>query len=751
MKKSTTRLATAAAVILMSAFAIVLAQFDARKRARSAEPTLGFYSGDTQESPLQMDPAWPGREQAGKVDQEQLVAVAWKDLPTATAWKEESPKSGLPTAPLTNSEVSDQPAEDAPWLNEESSVVTASGEQTALPAWLSNDDSLPSLPTAPPGQTQAEGSLPTPSSLPSMGPLPTASSSPTTSPLPNASPLPNTNQLPNSSLLPNSSSLPNAADQLTEAAELPQSPAVGSALPSNPTIPSWNLNDSRSANSNGFPQSGSTAPARPSNLSTAPRATPSAAPRTTLVSNQPGSRSLDGSQNPVMQILKRAPEEIQVGKQATFVITVRNAGSSTAHEVMVVDQVPRGSRFAESIPAVAPSDDGTLVWRLGEMGPGDERSISLQIVPEVEGEVGSVASVHFAAQASVRSVATLPQITLDVESNGAVIIGSAQQIAVNIQNTGSGVARAVRLEADIPEQLRHESGETQLEALIGDLRPGESRRLVLNVAAVQAGQAQSLFRAIDDDGIQAEKTSPVEVRSPELAATISGPSLRYLERQANYRVVVSNSGTAMARNLDFVVHLPVGLKFVSVDIPQATYNPQSHSVSLGLAELESGQSAPFTLTVLPIQPGAQAIRFNASGDLGIAAEAKTQVTVAGLAELAFTIGQDNGTVEIGASTTYAVQVTNVGDQADRNVALEVQLPEGSELLEVNSPVEYRAEGSRIVFAPLDEMRSRDVQTFRLQVRHNRAGNQVIRSQLTSENWPVAVVKEEGTLVYDDRN
>ena len=37
-----------------------------------------------------------------------------------------------------------------------------------------------------------------------------------------------------------------------------------------------------------------------------------------------------------------------------------------------------------------------------------------------------------------------------------------------------------------------------------------------------------------------------------------------------------------------------------------------------------------------------------------------QVTVDGLAELAFTIGQDNGTIEVGASSTYSGQVTNVG-------------------------------------------------------------------------------------------
>jgi uncharacterized repeat protein (TIGR01451 family) len=473
--------------------------------------------------------------------------------------------------------------------------------------------------------------------------------------------------------------------------------------------------------------------------------------RASLVSNQPGSRFLDGSQNPVVQIHKRAPDEIQVGKRATFVITVRNAGNAVAHEVIVVDRVPRGAKFAESSPSANPTPDGTLTWNLGELAAGDERTISLQIVPEVEGEVGSVASVHFAAQASVRTVATSPRIELQIDSIGPVTIGQSQQMAVSIKNGGTGVSKGIRLEADIPAQLRHESGEPQLEAYIGDLRPNESRRLTLNLAAVQPGQAQSLLRAVNDDGILAEQNVQIDVRSPQLAATIVGPALRYLERQATYQVKVTNSGTAMARNLDFVIHLPVGLKYVGTDIQQASYDPQNHSVTLGLAELDSGQSAPFSVSVLPVQLGPQVIRVNASGDLNIAAEAKAQVTVAGLAELAFTIGQDNGTVEVGANTTYSVQVTNVGNQPDKSVQLQVQLPEGANLLQVDAPVDYRVEPGRIIFAPVAEMRNRDVKTYRFQIQHQRAGNQVIRSQLTSENWPVAVVKEEGTLVYNDQN
>lgn len=818
MKKTTTRLATTAAVLIMSAFAIVLAHHDARKRDSTDQPAPLISSSEQGTTPLEMSEGWTAHS----------MVVRGNNNGNLTAFNsdglENNPLREVPTQlpgdPLAEYEKSYDHQVDSnvgPSDQDDSwnaDVVPVAGEQNTatgqpvaklsspLPSTSTDNSSLLPLPKFPEGlpSSSSPGTANSMPALPGSQPLanagdasPPAASSASQNPVAHTSvpvsppPVSQPPSNPAASAMPGgqvsdwpatrqpaasgrSGSLP--ATDLTSSGSRPAwmsnhpsqtvagSPQSSGIVGQPPSMPSSNVLPQPSAATSVATPSAQVAPGsidgRPISASTSldggVTSLPSMA-RTALVSNQPGSRFLDGSQNPVVQIHKRAPEEIQVGKRATFVITVRNAGNAIAHEVTVVDRVPRGAKFAESSPSANPTSDGTLTWNLGELAAGDERTISLQIVPEVEGEVGSVASVHFAAQASVRTVATSPRVELQVDLVGPVTIGQSQAMAVSIKNAGSGVSKGIRLEADIPAQLRHESGESQLEAYIGDLRPNESRRLTLNLAAVQPGQAHSLLRAVNDDGIQAEQNVPIDVRAPQLAATIAGPALRYLERQATYQVKVTNSGTAMARNLDFVVHLPVGLKYVGTDIQQATYDPQTHCVTLGLAELDSGQSAPFSVSVLPVQLGPQVIRVNASGDLNLAAEAKAQVSVAGLAELAFTIGQDNGTVEVGASTTYSVQVTNIGNQPDKNVQLQVQLPEGANLLQVDAPVDYRveAESGRIIFAPVAEMHNRDVKTYRFQIQHQRAGNQVIRSQLTSENWPVAVVKEEGTLVYNDQN
>ena len=78
----------------------------------------------------------------------------------------------------------------------------------------------------------------------------------------------------------------------------------------------------------------------------------------------------------------------------------------------------------------------------------------------------------------------------------------------------------------------------------------------------------------------------------------------------------------------------------------------------------------------------------------------------------------------------------------KNVQVVVELPAGTELVDVSAPVEYRINGQQLVFAAVPEMRNKDPYNYKFQVRHNQAGSQVVRAKVTSANWPVAVVKEE---------
>ncbi|MEK6249439.1 MAG: hypothetical protein N2C12_14755, partial [Planctomycetales bacterium] len=149
---------------------------------------------------------------------------------------------------------------------------------------------------------------------------------------------------------------------------------------------------------------------------------------------KPGGRHLEGPQAPNFVIEKISPTmEIQVGKPATFDIRIKNTGTVTAYDVMLHDVVPQGTRLLGTKPKAQPAGGDGLVWSLGNFEPGDEKYIEVQLMPETEGEIGSVASVSFSTRASVGVISTKPKLKIDVTTESQVMID--EQITMNITIT----------------------------------------------------------------------------------------------------------------------------------------------------------------------------------------------------------------------------------------------------------------------------------------------------------------------------
>jgi uncharacterized repeat protein (TIGR01451 family) len=535
--------------------------------------------------------------------------------------------------------------------------------------------------------------------------------------------------------------------------------------PANPAIPSTSAGLPASTSA-GLPASTSAAAARPTE--SFPRSPSTAAPpdaaragwggagtlgalanqHSPLVSPAPGSRQIDGTQNPSLQIQKKAPEEVQVGQAATFALVVRNVGNATAYEVVVSDQVPRGTRLSKTSPQAEQRTDGTLLWSLGEMAAGSEQVLTVELIPEMEGEIGSVASVNFAAQASVRTVSTQPKLVVKQVADQKILLGEALRIDVTVTNEGTGVARAVSLEEDVPQGLRHPLGNA-LGVPLGDLAPGQAKTTRLELVAVEPGNLRNTMRAIAANTEGSDSTVELEVVAPRLQVDASGPRLRYLERQATYQVAVVNAGTSTAYEVGIIAYLPRGLQYNSSG-NHGEYIAEEHAVHWALEELPVGATATTEMTLLPVEEGEFAIRLH-SRAVGVEAQPlEKQVRIEGQSELAFSIDDDNDPIEVDGQTTYLVRLSNSGTRLDEEVQVMVELPQGSRVLQVNAPVDYRETPQGLIFEPIPQMKAKDQHSFRFSVQWNREGVQIVRAHVKSKLRPLPVVKEESTEVYRDQ-
>ncbi len=468
-------------------------------------------------------------------------------------------------------------------------------------------------------------------------------------------------------------------------------------------------------------------------------------PSSTL--DSPGERRLEGVQTPSIVIQKRAPAEVKVGKPASFVVHVQNVGSVEALNVEVHDRVPAGMRLVDASPS--PIQQGTmLMWELGAMPAGDERTITMQLIPEQEGELGSVARVSFEAAASVRTISTRPELKIvqRIPEQG-VLIGQQLEIELEVSNPGSGAATGVTLQEDVPEGLEHPKGR-QLDNALGTLAPGEVRNQVLRLRAVAPGIIQNTIRLAGDDGLTAEHTVTVHVVAPELQVELSGPSKRFLERQATYQLNVANNGTADATNVEIAVQLDRGFTFVSTDY-EGQYDPTRHAVYWSLAQLPAGAKGSVPLTLLPVEAGEQAIKIEARADLGVTAKSERTMSVEGFAELSFAISNAGGPIEVGAETTYEIVVNNSGSKADSNVSVQLQLPQGLELVSTDGQAGTDGRGL-VAFQPKAQLAPGEELKYSLRVRGVSPGTHIVRAIVVSEQSTVPVTKEDSTRVYADQ-
>lgn len=455
----------------------------------------------------------------------------------------------------------------------------------------------------------------------------------------------------------------------------------------------------------------------------------------------------EGPQTPVLTLSKKAPQEIQVGREATFEITVKNTGTVTANEVTIRDEVPLGARLAETNPPAQQSPQGGIQWPIGALAPGGEQTVTMSIVPETEGEIGSVATVTFQAAASARAIATRPQLTIEHTGPTKVLVGEDVVFHITITNPGTGIASKVVLEENVPVGLRHAAG-AELEHQIGDIRPGETRVLELTLKADRPGLVDNVIMARGETGLVAEHSLQLEVVAPLIQVAIQGPRRRYLQREAKFDITVANPGTAAAKNIDLVAHMPAGLEFVRTN-NAGQYDQQSHSVRWNLAELPPNEMGPVEIFAKPRSMGDQKIRVEAKADLNLADSTEHIVQVDGVAALLFTVKDLADPIEVGGQTSYEIRVVNQGSKTATNLRLGAIIPVGMEAVRGEGPVRGNVDGQNIVFDPLPRLLPQGETVYRVHVKGKTPGDMRINIQVISDELAQPVSKEESTHVYAD--
>jgi uncharacterized repeat protein (TIGR01451 family) len=470
---------------------------------------------------------------------------------------------------------------------------------------------------------------------------------------------------------------------------------------------------------------------------------------------RPGPAALEGVQAPQITVEKRGPREVQVGKPARYEMFIRNVGTAVAHGVTLHDTVPAGTRLIATTPPAAPGQTsdpsgtaGDLVWRLGTLEPGAGTKVAMEVMPEAEGEIGSVASVTFRADATVRSRSTKPGLEIESSTPEPVLIGKEITASIVISNPGTGTSTGVVLVGTLPDGVQHPAGK-EVEFDVGRLEPGERRTIDLTLATTSPGVHAMTVSARADGRLSADASIPLEVTAPMLELGADMPGRRYLQRPATCRITMHNTGTAPALGVELATQLPPGMKFLRAN-NAGFYDERHHRVLWSLEELPPGETGTVELVVMPVALGPQKLLTAARNPAGLSDQIANTIEVDGLASLTFQIADSEDPIEVGGQTEYVIRVGNQGTKPASGVRLAATLLGDLEPVEASGPSGHRIENLTVFFEPLASLVPTEEATYKIRIRGRRDGDHRIQVQLTSDDHAAPITKEEVTRVYSDR-
>lgn len=440
------------------------------------------------------------------------------------------------------------------------------------------------------------------------------------------------------------------------------------------------------------------------------------------------------------------PSDVSLGQQIQCQLLVRNTSQMPLHNVRVQATLPKGVQLDSCRPK-AIRDAARLVWDLGEIDGGEQRTIELDLTPMAEGQFNPQATVTFSrvTQASIQVLR--PQIELALAGPEQIISGQPMVYEFVVSNPGNGRAHNVILEVTLPEQLKHTDG-PQLSYAVGTLGPHESRTVQVPLTGAQAGAWEFTVRAQAAGGASATQKSRIEVVRPRLEVNLEGPGLRYVDRPALYTVRIHNPGPAPANNIQVIDAIPAGFRFVDASAG-GTYDSTTRQVSWFVGRLEANASAEVGVQLIPTELGEQRLTAEVRADSGVSEQAEAQTRVEGVEAIVLDVIDTDDPVEINGETVYEIRVTNRGTKAAENVQIAAKAAAETEVIDAAGPTPGKISGGQIVFDPIPSLEPGQCELFQVRVICRHSGEVGFKAYFRTARQTKAVVEEELTRIYQD--
>ncbi len=437
-------------------------------------------------------------------------------------------------------------------------------------------------------------------------------------------------------------------------------------------------------------------------------------------------------------IEKGVPSEVRLNQPFDYKIVVTNLTNISLQDVVVQETMGANMRFNSSTPETSPRNS-VLTWALGEMGPREVRTITVNATATSVGSIGSCATASYNSELCATIPVVQPELRITKTGPAQVLACDTIQYVFEVTNTGTGSIDNVVVNDTLPSGLKTANGTSDVRFNVGALAAGESKKYSMNVeASGGAGRYVNTATASGSGGVTASSNEVVTVVSkPTLQIEKTGPATRFLSGNAapaTYEIKVTNSGNGVARNTVVRDTIPAGATFVRASDGGVA---NGGAVNWNLGDLAAGASKTVTITMSANVPGEICNTATASARCAEPVTARACTEFKGIPAILLEVVDAPDPIQIGETTTYTITATNQGFALDTNVLIVCTIPGAQEYVSSAGATTGTLRGNTLTFAPLPRLEAKQRATWTVTVRATgeesvRFGVSMDSDQLTGE-------------------